>query len=76
MYQPTALEIYGDVLRHKLDRDVEVRPDGLVIKPNLFWLVAVRSCFISDKNIPINSPRFQLVCFTTRFLILSGEIRH
>ena len=51
MYQPTALEIYRDVLRHKLDRDVEVRPDGLVIKLDLFWLVAVPSCLISDKNI-------------------------
>ena len=40
MYQPIALEIYRNVLRHKLHRDVEVRPAGFVIQPNLFWLVA------------------------------------
>ena len=64
MYQPIALEIYRNILRHKLHRDVEVRPARFVIQPNLFWLVAVLSSLISDKNIPeqfgivlIKSPR-------------------
>ena len=52
MYQPIALKIYWNILRHKLHRDVEVRPAGCVIQPNLFWLVAVPSGLISDKNIP------------------------
>ena len=64
MYQPIALEIYRNILRHKLHRDVEVRPAGFVIQPNLFWLVAAPSGLISDKNIPeqfgivfVKSPR-------------------
>ena len=64
MYQPIPLEIYRNILRHKLHRDVEVRPAGFSIQPNLFWLVAIPSGFISDKNIPeqfgvvlIKSPR-------------------
>ena len=31
---------------------MEVRPARFVIQPNLFWLVAVPSGLISDKNIP------------------------
>ena len=50
MYQPIALEIYRNILRHKLHRDVEVRPAGFVIQPNLFWLVAVPSGLTSDKK--------------------------
>ena len=46
MYQPIALEIYRNILRHKLHRDVEARPSGFVIQPNLFWLVAVQSGLI------------------------------
>ena len=64
MDQSIALEIYWNILCHKLHRDVEVRPAGFVIQPNLFWLVAVPSGLISDKNIPeqfgivlIKSPR-------------------
>ena len=64
MYKPIVLEIYRNILRHKLHRDVEVRPAGFVIQPNLFWLVAVSSGLINDKNIPdqfgivlIRSPR-------------------
>ena len=64
MYQPIALEIYRNILCHKLHRDVEVRPAGFVIQSNLFWLVAAPSGLISDKNIPeqfgivlIKSPR-------------------
>ena len=64
MYQPIALEIYRNILRHKLHRDVEVRPSGFVIQPNLFWLVAAPSGLISNKNIPeqfgivlVTSPR-------------------
>ena len=64
MYQPIPLEIYRNILRHKLHWDVEVRPAGFSIQPNLFWLVAIPSSFISDKNIPeqfgivlIKSPR-------------------
>ena len=64
MYQPIAIEVYRNILRHKLHRDVEVRPAGFAIQPNLFWLVAISSGFISDKNIPqqfgivlIKSPR-------------------
>ena len=64
MYQPIALEIYRNILRHKLHQDLEVRPAGSVIQPNLFWLVAAPSGLISDKNIPeqfgivlIKSPR-------------------
>ena len=64
MYQPIALEIYRNILRHKLHRDVEVRPAGFVIQPNLFWLVPVPSGLISDNNIPeqfgivlVKSPR-------------------
>ena len=49
LYQPIALEIYRKILRHKLHRDVEVRPAGFVIQPNLFWLVAILSGLISDK---------------------------
>ena len=49
MYQPIALEIYRNILRHKLHRDVQVRPAGFVIQPNLFWLVAAPSGLISDK---------------------------
>ena len=52
MYQPIALEIYRNILRHKLHRDVEVRPARFVIQPNLFWLVAAPSGLISDKYIP------------------------
>ena len=52
MYQPIALEIYRNILCHKLHRDVEVRPAGFVIQSNLFWLVAAPSGLISDKNIP------------------------
>ena len=52
MYQPIALEIYRNILRHKLHRDVEVRPAGFVIQPIIFWLVAAPSGLISDKNIP------------------------
>ena len=52
LYQPIALEIYRKILHHKLHRDVEVRPAGFVIQPNLFWLVAILSGLISDKNIP------------------------
>ena len=47
-----ALEIFRNSLHHKLHRDVVVRPVGFVIQPNLFWLVAVPSGLISDKNIP------------------------
>ena len=43
---------------------MEVRPAGFAIQSNLFWLVAISSGFISDKNIPeqfgivlIKSPR-------------------
>ena len=50
LYQPIALEIYRKILRHKLHR--EVRPAGFVTQPNLFWLVAILSGLISDKNIP------------------------
>ena len=64
MYQPTALEIYRNILRDKLHRDVEVRRARFVIQPNLFWLVVVPCGLISDKNIPeqfgivlIKSPR-------------------
>ena len=52
MYQPIALEIYRNILRRKLHRDVEIRPAGFFIQPNLFWFVAVRRSLISDKNIP------------------------
>ena len=52
MYQPIALEIYRNILRRKLHRDVEIRPAGFFIQPNLFWFVAVRRGLISDKNIP------------------------
>ena len=64
MYQPITLEIYRNILRHKLPRDVEVRPAGFVIQPNLFWVVAVSNGLINEKNIPeqfgivlIRSPR-------------------
>ena len=64
MYQPIALEFYRNILRQKLHRDVEVRPAGFAIQPNLFWLVAIHSGLISNKNIPeqfgivpIKSPR-------------------
>ena len=49
MHQPIALEIYRNILIHKLHLDVEFRPAGFVIQPNLFWLVAVPSGLISDK---------------------------
>ena len=52
MYQHIALEIYKNILRHKLHRDMEVKLAGFVIQPNLFPLVAIPSAFISDKNIP------------------------
>ena len=52
MYQPIAGEIYTNILRHKLHRDVEVRPAGFVIQLNLFWLVTVPSGLIGGKNIP------------------------
>ena len=64
IYQPIAIEVYRNILRHKLYRDVEVRPAGFAIQSNLFWLVAISSGFISEKNIPeqfgivlIKSPR-------------------
>ena len=64
MYKPIALEFYRNILRHKLHPDVEVRPAGFVIQPNLFWSVDIPSGLISDKNIPeqfgivlIKSPR-------------------
>ena len=64
MYQPIALEIYRNILRHKLHRHVEVRLARFVIQPNLFWLVAAPSGLISGKNIPeqfgivlVKSPR-------------------
>ena len=52
MYQPIVLEIYRNILRHKLHRDVQIRPAGFVIQSNLFRLVAVPNCLINDKNIP------------------------
>ena len=52
MYQTIAPEIYRNILRHKLHRDVEIRPAGFVTQRNLFWLVAVPTGLISDKNIP------------------------
>ena len=52
MYQTIAPEIYRNILRHKLHRDVEIRPAGFAIQRNLFWLVAVPTGLISDKNIP------------------------
>ena len=52
MDQHIALEIYGNILCHKLHRDVEFRPAGFGIEQNLFWLVAVASGLINGKNIP------------------------
>ena len=48
----TYLEIYRNILCHKLHRDVEVRPAGFGIEQNLFWLVVVASGLINGKNIP------------------------
>ena len=49
MYQHIAFDIYKNILHHKLHQNVKVK---LIIQPNLFWLVAIPSAFISDKNIP------------------------
>ena len=49
MYQHIALGIYKNILHHKLHQNVKVK---LIIQPNLFWLVAIASAFVSDKNIP------------------------
>ena len=51
MYQNIALKIYKSILRHKLHRYMEVKLVAFAIHPNLFWLVAISSAFISDKNI-------------------------
>ena len=37
------------ILKDQIKRDMEVRPAGFVIQPNLFWLVAILSGLISDK---------------------------
>ena len=49
MYQHIAFDIYKNILHHKLHQNVKVK---LIIQPNLFWLVAIPSAFVSDKNIP------------------------
>ena len=52
MYEPIALKIRRNILRHKIHQGVEVRPAGFVLQPNLFQFGAVLKGLISDKNIP------------------------
>ena len=39
-YEPIARNKYIDVMKYCFDRDIDVCETGIVIQPNLFWLVA------------------------------------
>ena len=50
MYKPIALEQYSNIVQYTLNRDIAIRETGIIIQPNLFWLVASPVGLISDRS--------------------------
>ena len=50
IYEPVASEIYIDVMKFHLGRNIDVRDSDLVFQPKLFWLAASPDDLVSDMS--------------------------
>ena len=52
-FEPVARDLYIDVMKYHLNRDVQVRETGIVIQPEFYWLAASPDGLMKDiQNTP------------------------
>ena len=49
-YEPIARDLYTDIIKYKLKRNITVQETGIVIQPNLYWLAASPDGLVRDDN--------------------------
>ena len=50
-YEPTAREMYIELMKTRLQRTVQVRETGFVVQPSLFWLGASPDGLVRDGTV-------------------------
>lgn len=48
--EPIARDLYADITKYKLKRNIIVRETGIVIQPHLYWLAASPDGLVRDDN--------------------------